>query len=44
MTLTGHAAPANFVLRGVISHQGAELISGHYITMLVEGQAVWVVG
>ena len=42
MTLTGHAAPANFVLRGVIAHQGMELISGHYITMLVEGQAVWV--
>lgn len=42
MTLTGHAAPATFVLRGIIVHQGAELISGHYLTMLVEGEAVCV--
>lgn len=35
MTMTGHAAPATFVLRGVIAHQGAEL--------MVEGEAVWVV-
>ena len=43
MTLTGQPAPATFVLRGVISHQGAELINGHYVTMLVEGEAVWTV-
>lgn len=30
------------VLRGIIAHQGQELISGHYVTMLVEGEAVWV--
>ena len=36
---TGHST---FVLRGIIAHQGQELISGHYVTMLVEGEAVWV--
>lgn len=43
MTLTGHAAPSTFVLRGIIAHQGDELVSGHYLTMLAEGGAIWVV-
>ena len=43
MTSTGHAGQGTFVLRGVIAHQGAELISGHYVTLLVEGDALWSV-
>lgn len=43
MTLTGHAGHSTFVLRGIIAHQGEELISGHYIAMLVEGDAIWTV-
>ena len=41
-TLTGHAGHSTFRLRGIIAPQGEELMSGHYITMLVEGDAVWV--
>ena len=43
MTTTGHVGQGTFVLRGVIAHQGAELISGHYVTLLVEGDALWSV-
>ena len=42
-TLTGHAGHATFVLRGIIAHQGEQLISGHYNAMLVEGDAIWLV-
>lgn len=41
-TQSGHSGHSTFVLRGIIAHQGQELISGHYVTMLVEGEAVWV--
>ena len=42
-TLTGHTGHSTFVLRGIIAHQGAQLTSGHYVAMLVEGDAVWTV-
>ena len=42
-TSTGHGGQATFALRGVIAHQGEELISGHYVTLLVEGDALWSV-
>lgn len=44
-TQTGHSGHSTFVLRGIIAHQGQELVqlvSGHYVTLLVEGGAVWV--
>ena len=40
-TSIGHVGHGTFFLRGVIAHQGEELISGHYVTLLVEGDAVW---
>ena len=42
-TLTGHVGHSTFVLRGIVAHQGPELISGHYVAMLAAGDAVWVV-
>ena len=42
-TLTGHAGHATFVLRGIIAHQGEHLMSGNYIAMLVDGEAMWLV-
>ena len=42
-TQSGHGGHSTFVLRGIIAHQGEELISGHYVTLLVEGEAVWFV-
>ena len=42
-TSTGHGGQATFVLRGVIAHQGEDMMSGHYVTMLVEGDAIWTV-
>ena len=41
-TQAGHTGQSMFVLRGIIGHQGPQLISGHYVTMLVEGEAVWI--
>lgn len=35
---TGHTNQSTFVLRGVISHQGEVLTSGHYVTQLVAGE------
>lgn len=43
MTLSGHGGHSTFVLRGIIAHQGEELSSGHYVTMLVAGDAIWTV-
>ena len=40
---TGHGGKGTFVLRGVIAHQGESLSSGHYVSMLVEGEALWTV-
>ena len=42
-TSTGHARHSTFVLRGIIAHQGEQLTSGHYVAMLVAGDAVWTV-
>ena len=42
-TSTSHGGHATFVLRGVIAHQGEDMMSGHYVTMLVEGDAIWTV-
>ena len=42
-TTTGHAGHGTFVLIGVIAHQGEDLQSGHSVTMLVEGDALWTV-
>ena len=41
MTQTGYAGHSTYVLRGIIAHQGEELVSGHYVTLLVAGDAVW---
>ena len=38
-----HGGKATFVLRGVIAHQGEDLSSGHYVSLLVEGDALWSV-
>ena len=42
-TSTGHGGHGTFVLRGVIAHQGEALTSGHYVSLLVEGDALWSV-
>ena len=39
---SGHTGQSTFVLRGIIAHQGPQMISGHYVTLLVEGEACWI--